>query len=226
MTAMTSHQSDSDAARDNMIRRQIRPWNVLEPRVLELLAELPREGFVPERYRQIAYADLQLPLGHGEVMMEPRVEARMLQELDPQPGERALEIGTGSGYVTACLSRLCGQVTSVELHADLLEQARDRLRGLETGERIQLHQGDAAEGWGDGRAYDVIALTGSLPTLHDGFHHALAIGGRLFAIVGSGPMMEALRITRTGHDAWQTTSLFDAAIPPLRGTTSRASFKL
>ncbi len=226
MTAMTSHQSDSDAARDNMIRRQIRPWNVLEPRVLELLAELPREGFVPERYRQIAYADLQLPLGHGEVMMEPRVEARMLQALDPQPGERALEIGTGSGYVAACLSRLCGQVTSVELHADLLEQARDRLGRLETAERIQLQGGDAAEGWSDGRAYDVIALTGSLPELHDGFHHALAIGGRLFAIVGTDPMMEALRITRTGQDAWQTTSLFDAAVPPLRGAASKARFRL
>ncbi|MFP4647604.1 MAG: protein-L-isoaspartate O-methyltransferase family protein [Halorhodospira sp.] len=218
--------SVNESAHENMLRRQIRPWNVLDPRVLEVLEEIPRACFVPERYRNLAYADLQLPLDHGEVMMEPRVEARMLQELDPQPGEQALEIGTGSGYVAACLAHLCDRVTTIELNAELLQQARNRLAGLAGSERISIEQGDAADGWEDGQHYDVIAVTGALPELHYGFHHALTIGGRLFVIVGTDPIMEALRITRTGDNAWQTSSLFDAAIPPLRGTRTRATFKL
>ena len=219
-------QSVTDSARENMIRRQIRPWNVLEPRVLEVLGEIPRETFVPEHLRGMAYSDLQLPLGNGEVMMEPRLEGRMLQELDPAPGEKALEIGTGSGYVTACLAHLCGHVTSVELQADLHRQAQQRLGAAGLGEQIELAQGDAASGWHDGQHYDVIAVTGSLPELHDGFHSSLTIGGRLFVIVGSGPMMEALRITRTGPNAWSTQSVFDTAVPPLRGLTKRNPFKL
>ncbi|WP_338073431.1 protein-L-isoaspartate O-methyltransferase [Halorhodospira halophila] len=216
----------TDSARDNMIRRQIRPWNVLEPRVLEALEAIPREDFVPEHLRGMAYSDLQLPLGNGEVMMEPRLEGRMLQELDPAPGEKALEVGTGSGYVTACLAHLCGHVTSVELHADLHRQAQQRLEAAGVAEGTELVQGDAAHGWHDAQHYDVISVTGSLPELHDGFHSSLTIGGRLFVIVGQGPMMEALRITRTGPNAWSTQSVFDTAVPPLRGLTKRDPFKL
>ncbi len=213
-------------ARENMIQRQIRPWNVLEPRVLDTLARVPREAFVAERFGRMAYSDLQLPIGHGEVMMEPRVEARMLQELDPQPDERALEVGTGSGFITACLAHLTGNVTSVELHADLLDSARQRLAGQGLDRAVRLERGDAALGWSDGQHYDVIAITGSLPELHQGFHTNLTLGGRLFVIVGSGPMMEALCITRTGPNAWSTHSAFDTSVPALRNLPTRSDFVL
>lgn len=212
-------------ARSNMIQRQIRPWNVLEPRVLEVFEQVPRELFVPERLGRMAYSDLQLPIGHGQVMMEPRVEARMLQALDPQPGEQALEIGTGSGFVAACLAHLAGGVTSVEIHPQLQAQARQRLATLRGGERVQLVEGDAGGGWSDGQRYDVIAVTGSLPELHHGFHDALAVGGRLFVIVGEGPMMEALRITRTGTHFWSCQSLFETYVPPLENAPRQARFQ-
>ncbi len=219
-------ESFSELARENMIQRQVRPWSVLDPRVLAVLEELPREHFVPERYRKLAYSDLQLPIGHGEVMMEPRLEARMLQELDPRPGERALEIGTGSGFITACLARLCGQVTSIELHADLQQQVRTRLDDIATRDQVRLEQGDAAAGWQDGHHYDVIAVTGSLPELHEGFHGSLTIGGRLFVVVGEDPIMEALCITRKGPNAWSTRSVVDTSVPALHNAPRRRAFRL
>ncbi len=211
---MTS-QSFHELARHNMIYRQVRPWSVLDAGVLAVLEEVPRERFVPDRFRNLAYSDLQIPLGHGEVMMEPRLEARTLQELDPQPGERALEIGTGSGFLTACLARLCARVTSVDLYADFQQHARAALDELTTRDRVQLIQGDAASGWADGQHYDIIAVTGSLPQLHEGFHGSLTIGGRLFVLAGAGPIQEALCITRMGPNAWSTQSVVDAALPPL-----------
>lgn len=214
-----------DRARFNMVEQQVRPWEVLSYRILELLDSLPRENFVPATYRSLAYADFQIPLDHQEVMLEPRVEGRLLQALDPMPDETALEIGTGSGYVSACLARLAGQVTSVDLYEDFQEAAGQRMREQRLG-HINFVLGDAAQGWDDGRRYDVIAVTGSLPELHEGFHRSLTIGGRLFVIVGEPPIMEALLITRVGDDQWATESLFDTSVRPLVGARKRPRFEL
>ncbi|HKJ94074.1 MAG TPA: protein-L-isoaspartate O-methyltransferase [Gammaproteobacteria bacterium] len=214
-----------ERARYNMVEQQVRPWEVLSERVLDLIDRLPREDFVPVRYRNVAYGDLQIPIGHGEVMMEPRVEARLLQALDPVPGESALEIGTGTGYVTACLSQLAGTVTSVERLDDLRDGAAERLAAHDI-RNVRLESGDAAQGWDDGRRYDVIAVTGSLPELHEGFHRSLTVGGRLFVIVGGPPIMEALLITRMADEQWAVESLFDTSIRPLVGAPRTVRFQL
>jgi protein-L-isoaspartate(D-aspartate) O-methyltransferase len=208
-----------------MVEQQIRPWEVLEERILDVLEELPREAFVPSGRRNLAYADLQLPIGYGEVMLEPKVEARLLQALDPRPDERALEIGTGTGYLAACLSRLAGEVLTIDRLDTFREGARQRL-GDQGVANVRCETGDAAHGWDDGTAYDVIAVTGSLPTFHRGFHRSLTIGGRLFMIVGDDPIMEALLITRVGPDQWATESLFDTSAPALVGARRSTSFEL
>ncbi len=214
-----------DLARLNMVHSQVRGWDVIDQRVMEVLAAVPRESFVPVRCRNFAFADMQLPLEHGQVMMEPKLEGRMLQALDPQPHERVLEIGTGSGFITACLSRLAGHVTSVEIYTDLQSEAHAR---LEAGgyTDIELVTGDAAAGWEAGGPYDAIAITGSLPELHQGFHRSLRVGGRLFVIVGEFPVMEALLITRVDDNAWRTESLFDTSIPPLENARRPIRFAL
>lgn len=212
-------------ARYNMIEQQIRPWEVLDDRILEVVQNTPREDFLPRAYRNLAFADLQIPLGHDEVMMEPRLEARILQSLNPQPSEEALEIGTGSGYLTACLSQLAAHVTSVDIHEDFRDAAQAVLirQGVTNAD---LATGDAALGWDDGRRYDVIAVTGSLPELHEGFHGSLTIGGRLFLIVGEDPVMEGLLITRVDEDQWAKDSLFDTSIRPLVNAPKRPRFSL
>ncbi|PWG64892.1 protein-L-isoaspartate O-methyltransferase family protein [Spiribacter halobius] len=216
---------DLAQARFNMVEQQVRTWEVLNERVLDVIETLPREDFVPAAYRNLAYADVQIPIAHGQVMMEPKVEGRLLQCLDPQPGERALEIGTGTGYLAACLARLAGQVTSVDLYPDFAELAGEHLasQGLRN---VHLETGDAARGWEDGRRYDVIAVTGSLPELHEGFHRSLTIGGRLAVIVGTPPIMEALLITRIDDEQWATESLFDTSLPPLVGAPRQQRFEL
>lgn len=214
-----------ERARFNMVEQQVRTWEVLDGRVLDVLETLPREAFVPQRYRSLAYADLQLPLAHDEFMMEPRLEARLLQALDPRPDESALEIGTGSGYLTACLAQLAGQVTSVDIHSDFRDLAMEHLTAQGIA-NVHLEVGDAALGWEDARRYDAVAVTGSLPELHEGFHRSLSIGGRLFVIIGEPPIMEALLITRVDEDQWATESLFDTSIRPLRNARKTQRFEL
>lgn len=214
-----------ERARFNMVEQQIRTWEVLDARVLEVFESLPREAFVPKQYRNLAYTDIQLPLPHDEVMMEPRLEARLLQALDPRPDESALEIGTGTGYLTACLARLAGQVTSVDIQGEFRELAAAQL-SAQAIRNVCLEVGDAARGWDDGQRYDAIAVTGSLPELHRGYHHSLNIGGRLFVIVGDRPVMEALLITRVGENQWATESLLDTSIRPLRNARRRERFEL
>lgn len=209
MTALNLEQ-----ARFNMVEQQVRTWDVLDPRVLDLLERLPRDAFVDERYRQLAYADLNLPLEHGEQMMSPKLEGRLLQALGVTGSEQVLEIGTGSGYVTACLASMGAHVTSVDIYPDFLERAQQRLT-VQAIRNTTLISGDASKGWNDGKRYDAIAVTGSLPELHQGFHHSLTIGGRLFVVVGDGPMMEGLLITRISEDQWSTESLLDTHVPPL-----------
>lgn len=205
---------DVEQARSNMIKQQIRPWNVRDTRVLELLAAVPREDFVPPEHRNLAFADLSLPLGHGQAMMAPKVEAHMLQALDVQPSDFVLEVGTGSGYVTACLARLAGQVLSVEIVPEFKDAAQKKLAAHGIG-NVTLNVGDASRGWEPERRYDAIAVTGSLPLYTDAFQESLTIGGRLFVIVGEPPVMEVLLVTRTASNDWVRKALFETDLPPL-----------
>ncbi|MFN2309705.1 MAG: protein-L-isoaspartate O-methyltransferase [Gammaproteobacteria bacterium] len=216
---------DFEPVRFNMIEQQIRPWEVLEQRVLDVLAATPREDFVPEKYRStLAFSDISIPLGHGQYMLPPRLEGRLLQSLRLEPGDKVLEIGTGSGYLTACLARLAARVVSVDLFADFKYATERKLAALDIN-NVELKVEDAATGWSAQDGFDAIAVTGSLPVLHQGFHRALRVGGRLFVIVGTPPIMEALLITRTGPDQWATESLFDTAVPPLVNAPTPAAFQ-
>jgi len=205
---------DIEQARFNMIQQQIRPWDVLDQRVLDVLASIPRETFVPEPYRALAFSDISIPLANNQVMMPPKLEGRLLQTLDIQPLDSILEIGTGSGYLSACLARLGGQVLSVELFPDLQEQAQSNLQAQEI-QNVVLQESDAALGWPGEETFDVIAVTGSLPIYPAGFWQNLSLGGRLFLIVGKPPAMEALLITRVGKGEWSRESLFETSIPAL-----------
>jgi protein-L-isoaspartate(D-aspartate) O-methyltransferase len=203
----------TEAARRQMIEQQVRTWDVLDPRVLETFATVPREKFLPEAYRAVAFADASIPIGHGQFMLNPAVEGRILQALAPVRGQRALEIGTGSGYFAACLAHLTGAVDSIEIHADLALGAARTIEGLGIS-RVNVETADAL-----GREYeahyDVIAVTGSLPAAERRFERALAIGGRLFVVVGSAPIMEARLVTRTGEESWLSEVLFETFIEPL-----------
>lgn len=203
-----------DNARYNMIEQQIRPWEVLDQRVLDLLNKLPREDFVPQRYRKLAYMDTTIPLDNDQVMMPPRVEARIMQALNIQPDETVLEVGTGSGYVTALLASLGDHVFSVDINAEMTRTAADKLadHGISN---VTLETGDAARGWDAHAPYDVIVITGSLPLLPANFKHALNVGGRLAAIVGDSPVMEVVLITRVGESEWAQETLFETDLPAL-----------
>lgn len=213
-----------DQARETMIKQQFRTWHVLDEPILEVLSRIPREDFVPPAYRNIAFADVPLPLDEGQVMMNPKQEARMLQALQIQPDEEVLEVGTGSGYVTALLANRAKHVYSVEYHARLLEQAREKLaqHGIKN---ISLEQGDAINGWHARSMYEIIVLTGSVPVLPQTFLDALTVGGRLFAIIGSGPVMEATLITRTGNTQWTKKGLFETELPALINAPRSEQFK-
>lgn len=217
-----TREVDIEQARFNMIEQQIRPWDVLDPVVLETLKTVPREHFVPDGYEELAFADLQIPIGHGEVMMEPKQEARMVQGLDLSPGDKVLEIGTGSGYLTALLSRLAAHVVSVELYKDFSNRAADRLSKLGL-QNVTLEAGDASKGWPHSGGFDAVILTGSVPTVPQAYVDALREHGRLVAILGGDPVMEAVRISRTG-DGVSRVSLFDTWLPPLVGAAAAATF--
>jgi protein-L-isoaspartate(D-aspartate) O-methyltransferase len=206
-----------------MIEQQIRPWEVLDERVLEVLASTPREDFVPPRYRNLAFADVCIPLGHGQVMMRPNVEGRLLQALAIQPSDCILEVGTGSGYLSACLAKLGARVISVDIFPEFIREAQQKLKRQQIN-NVLLHSGDAVHGWGKQR-YDVIAITGSLPVLPDQWGQQLNVGGRLFVIVGEPPIMEALLITRLSEGEWTQESLFDTEIPALLNASKPAVFE-
>jgi protein-L-isoaspartate(D-aspartate) O-methyltransferase len=213
-----------EEARFNMIEQQIRPWDVLDDQVLETLANTPREDFVPERYRALAFSDISVPLAHEQVMMPPKLEGRLLQSLLLKPTDSVLEIGTGSGYLTACLARLAGSVHSVDIFADFIEEAGNQLssHGITNA---TFEKADAASGLETSQRYDAIAVTGSLPVLHRGYHELLNPGGRLFVIVGKPPIMQALLITRTGDQEWNEESLFEISIPPLINAPQPEAFR-
>ncbi len=204
-----------DTARFNMIQQQIRPWGVTDERVLATLAAIPRERFVPDAYRGLAYADIEVPLGQGQVMLAPKVVAHLLQALSIGPDDRILEIGTGSGYVTACLNHLGGAVISLEIEPELAELAKRNL-GDSDPRRLEIRVADGLAGHIDGGPFDVIAITGSLPdasALSD-LVSQLAPHGRLFAILGEDPAMAATLITH-GPEGFNRKSLFETSAPAL-----------
>jgi protein-L-isoaspartate(D-aspartate) O-methyltransferase len=202
-----------DYARLQMVNQQVRGWNVYDERVLDMLRALPREDFVPPGFETVAFADLAIPLGHGQTMMTPTIEGRLLQALGLQGGENVLEIGTGSGFMTACLAKLGAHVTSVEIFADFVESAQARL-GAAGIDNVEVVQMDAMRELPEGR-FDAIAVTGSIQVFDTRFVDVLADHGRLFVVVGDGPAMEAKLIERTGEHDWMTISLFETNLTPL-----------
>jgi len=213
-----------EQARMNMIEQQIRPWEVLDQAVLDAIARVPREEFVPERFRKLAFSDTRIPLEHGQSMMVPKVEARMLQALALRPEDSCLEIGTGSAYVTALLAELGGSVQSVDLYDDFVDAASTKIGKMGFG-NVTLSTGDGSGGWEACAPYDVIALTASVPYLPDGFKQQLKDGGRLFVIVGQSPVMEAQLITRVGKLDWRCESLFETELPAMIGLTPPETFR-
>lgn len=214
---------DIEQARFNMIEQQIRPCEVLDSRILELLKHVRRELYVPKGLRDMAFMDLEIPLGYGASMWQPKLEARTLQELHIGRNEKVLEVGTGSGYMAALLSVLAGHVTSVEIVPELSAMAKQNLQANHR-DNITLEIGDAALGWGGGEKYDVIVLTGSTPVLPPSFQNSLNIGGRLFAIVGDAPVMEARLITRVGQDTFESVNIMEACVTPLKNALQPERF--
>ena len=214
---------DFEVARTNMVESQIRTWDVLDQRILDVLLDLPRQEFVPEAYRHLAFADLDLPLGHGQFMLAPKLEARLVQELGVGPNDRVLEIGTGSGYSTALLSRLAAHVHSVEVIGEFSRVAAQRLdaHGIRN---VTLDTGDGAAGWLRHAPYGVIVIGGSLPVLPEEFKDQLAIGGRLVAVLGRAPAMTATLVVRVAAGAFTTTGLFETSIAPLLRAREPARF--
>lgn len=208
---------DMEQARFNMVEQQIRPWDVLDQTVLDALLKIKREEFAPEAWRVLALADLEIPLGFDESMLSPKMEARLVQEARIRDGEHILEIGTGSGYMTALLAYAAGSgsVHSVDIIPEFTNSAREKLarHGITN---VTLQTGDASRGWHNLVNYDVVVITGSLPVLPEAFTKNMKIGGRLLAVVGECPVMEARLITRLTKDVWHTDDLLETCIPTLK----------
>ena len=212
-------------AREAMVEQQVRPWDVLDNRVLAVMARLPRDAFVADAYRAVAYADLELPIGHGETMMKPVVEGRMLQALALQPGDEVLEIGTGSGYIAACLGQLAGAVLSIERHADLAEAARARLDATGLGGNVTVEVADAMA-FDNGRSFDAVCVTGAVDTIPAHFVRWLRPGGRMFVVHGRAPAMQAALLNANGDavNAARLESLFETELPYLAGAAPVPQF--
>ena len=216
---------DMEQARFNMIEQQIRPWDVLDPAVLASLFKFKREEFVPEAWRVLALADMETPLGFDAAMLSPKLEARLVQEARIRDGEKVLEIGTGSGYMTALLARAVGSgsVRSVDIVPEFTAAAKEKLARHDIT-NVTLETGDAAQGWKDLGSYDVVVVTGSLPVLPEAFTKNMKIGGRLLAVVGECPVMETRLITRLTQDVWRTDDLFETCIPALKNAQQAEHF--
>ncbi len=213
---------NTDFARQQMIEQQVRAWAVLDTRVLNGLKEVPRELFVAEGYEALAFADTQIPLGHGQLMMTPTIEGRVLQALGLVGAENVLEIGTGSGFLTACLAKLSAHVTSIDIHDDFLVHAKRRLAECDITNIDLIKMNGTEELPGD--KFDAIAVTGSLQTLDQRLVDALNPGGRLFVVVGNSPAMSATRVTRYDEAAWQSDTLFETDLAPLVDGASPPQF--
>jgi protein-L-isoaspartate(D-aspartate) O-methyltransferase len=213
-----------EQARFNMVEQQIRPWEVLDSRVLSLLESIHREDFVPVRYRKLAFADIAVPLDCGQVMMRPKIEARVLQALALDPDETVLEIGTGSGFLTACLAGLAKRVVSVEIFQELHEEAAAKLRDKQIN-NVELFVGDVMRGWQPEQAHDVVVVTGSVDSVPEQFLGWVNPGGRLFVITGESPAMEARLMKRLDVTEWTEESLFETDLPRLVNANQPAEFE-
>ncbi len=207
--------------RELMVEQQIRPWDVLDIRVLDVLARLPREAFVAESHRALAYADIELPLGHRQKMMKPVIEGRTLQALDLQPSDEVLEVGTGSGFLSACLGELAREVLSLEIQPELAERARQNLDSAKLGSNVRIEVADALN-WDSQRQFDAICITGAVETVPTHLLKLLRTGGRLFVIKGTSPVMEAVLVKADGS----VESLFETDIDYLQGAAPAPQFQL
>ncbi|CAH0444352.1 Protein-L-isoaspartate O-methyltransferase [Ralstonia syzygii subsp. syzygii] len=214
---------DIEKSRFNMIEQQIRPWDVLDLDVLDLLAIVKREQYVPEAYRALAFVDMEIPLPGGQNMLPPRVEARVLQELAVRKHEDVLEVGAGSGYMAALLAHRGRHVITVDIAPELVAFARDNL-ARNSVTNVDVAEGDAAQGWGNS-LYDVICVSGSVPAVPESLLMQLKVGGRLSIFVGSAPVMEAQLITRVSETEFQTRNLFETYVTPLVGVPAPSQFR-
>jgi len=212
-----------EQARFNMIEQQIRPWEVLDPQVLDLLFVVKREDFVPAAYRNLAFADMEIPLGSGQVMLAPRVEAKLLQELGIKKTDKVLEIGTGSGYMAALLAARATHVVTLESRPELADFARQNLERAGVT-NVSVETADGAKGWSQSGPYDAIVVSGSLPSVPEALLKQLRVGGRLAVVVGEAPVMEAQLITCTGDGIYNTINLFETVIPALDGVAPKPAF--
>ncbi len=212
-----------EQVRFNMVEQQIRTWEVLDQRVLDLLVEVKREEFLPERSKSLAFVDMAVPIGYGELALPPKLEARIIQELSLTKTDRVLEIGSGCGYMTALLAKSAAHVTSIEIIPELSAFAEKNLNAHAVG-NVSLNVGDGARGWANDKTFDVIVLTGSTPELPGGFAQQLSRGGRLFAIVGEEPIMKALHISRSVSGDLERRVLFETCVAPLKNAVQREQF--
>ncbi|PKO37303.1 MAG: protein-L-isoaspartate O-methyltransferase [Betaproteobacteria bacterium HGW-Betaproteobacteria-6] len=212
-----------EQARFNMIEQQIRPWDVLDPQVLDLLFVIKREDFTPPAYRNLAFADMEIPLGDGQMMLAPKIEAKMLQELGLKKTDKVLEIGTGSGYMAALLAARAEHVVTVECRPALVDMAKQNLERAGIA-NVTIELGDGANGWSQRGPYDAIVVSGSVPAVPDALLKQLRIGGRLAVVVGEAPVMEAQLITCTADGIYNTVNLFETVIPALDGFAAKDSF--
>lgn len=213
-----------EQARANMVEQQIRTWEVLDQTVLDSISAIPRDEFVPEAYRTLAYSDFEIPLGYGEKMMTPKVEARVVQALNLASSDRVLEVGTGSGYLTALLAHQCAHVTTLEFRPVLLAAAQEKL-GLHGFSNILFEQADGIDGCKSKEPFEAIVLTGSAATTLPVIESQLTIGGRLFMVIGTSPAMEARLITRVSEAAFISETLFETDLGPLIGGETKPVFK-
>ncbi|MGV0976974.1 MAG: protein-L-isoaspartate O-methyltransferase family protein [Azonexus sp.] len=212
-----------EQARFNMIEQQIRPWEVLDPQVLDLLFVVKREDFVPAAYRNLAFADMEIPIGGGQVMLAPRIEARLMQELGIRNTDKVLEIGTGSGYMAALLAARADHVVTVESRPEIAEFARQNLERAGVA-NVTVEVGDGANGWAQRGPYDAIVVSGALPSLPDALLKQLRLGGRLAAIVGEAPVMEAQLVTCSAEGVYNTINLFETVVPALDSGNAKPGF--
>jgi protein-L-isoaspartate(D-aspartate) O-methyltransferase len=213
---------DTLAARQQMVDQQIRTWEVLDPRVLDALSAVPREAFVPPEYRELAFADAPIPIGFGQTMLAPMLQGRILQALGPNAPDSVLEVGSGTGYLSACLSLLSASTHSIDIHPGLIDSATANLRAVPDA-RVQFEIRDAFDAAPLGE-YDVVAVTGSLPVYDTRFERSLRVGGRLFAIVGVAPVMDAILVRRVDSNEWIRESLFETVVEPLINAVAPQKF--
>lgn len=227
MAAIAMMSMDVEQARFNMIEQQIRPWEVLDPEVLRMLSIVKREDFVPPAHKALAFADIELPIGSkgdaGQTMLEPKIEARLLQELSIKNTDTVLEIGTGSGYMAALLASKAEYVYSVEIDPELAENAKRNLQRAGVA-NVSVQLGDGSRGWPAQAPYDAIAISASMPVLPPELLKQLKVGGRLVAFVGEEPVMHAQLVTRTGDDSFNTIKLFETVVAPLVNASQRETF--